>query len=93
MHLLQQGYDNRAVQKLLGYKHVKTTMTDTPCLDRRKLGVRSPLDAMWRSRSLPLSWWLGSVADTAAHTWLLQGGAVHREQPRLSTLCGSLFQS
>ena len=43
-HLLQQGYDIRTVQELLGHKDVKTTMIDTHVLNRGRVGVRSPLD-------------------------------------------------
>jgi site-specific recombinase XerD len=43
-HLLQQGYDIRTVQELLGHKDVKTTMMYTPVLNRGRLAVRSPLD-------------------------------------------------
>ena len=43
-HLLQQGYDIRTVQELLGHKDVKTTMIYTHVLTRGKLAVRSPLD-------------------------------------------------
>jgi integron integrase len=43
-HLLQQGYDIRTVQALLGHKDVKTTMMYTHVLNRGRLAVRSPLD-------------------------------------------------
>jgi integrase len=43
MHLLQQGYDIRTVQELLGHKDVKTTMIYTHVLNRGRLAVRSPL--------------------------------------------------
>jgi site-specific recombinase XerD len=43
-HLLQQGYDIRTVQELLGHKDVKTTMMYMHVLNRGRLAVRSPLD-------------------------------------------------
>jgi site-specific recombinase XerD len=42
-HLLQQGYDIRTVQALLGHNDVNTTMVYTHVLNRGRLGVRSPL--------------------------------------------------
>ncbi|MFZ6007018.1 MAG: tyrosine-type recombinase/integrase [Nitrospirota bacterium] len=43
-HLLENGYDIRTIQELLGHRNLQTTMIYTHVATKNVLGVKSPLD-------------------------------------------------
>jgi site-specific recombinase XerD len=45
-HLLEQGWDIRQVQTLLGHASVRTTMVYTHVMSQPSIAVRSPLDQL-----------------------------------------------
>jgi len=45
-HLLEDGYDIRAIEELLGHKDVAPTMVYTHVLNRGGRGVKGPADSL-----------------------------------------------
>lgn len=45
-HLVENGYDIRTIQELLGHNNLQTTMIYTHIAQKHKLGVKSPFDSL-----------------------------------------------
>jgi integron integrase len=78
-HLLEDGYDIRTVQELLGHKDVATTMIYTHVMEKGVTSVRSPLDVLTELRP-------DDVQEAVAATRRLHGEGTAPPRPRRETV-------
>jgi hypothetical protein len=64
-HWLAQGADIRTIQGLLEHSDVKTTMVDTPVLNRGPSGAQRPADLFWGC--IGMHKWLSDPHKIPAH--------------------------